>query len=512
MKLYRLACLILCAGLGYGAVVTYPAPAEYKPASDFRVWVNGQEVFVYESAVAPFAHFSFSGRVKVKVALRPGVALPDDLLYHAWGETIRPQPFQAPIRELDIRPKRLGLKAGIKGNEITFDLGAPANLSVEINRNLSRPLLVFAAPLETAPPAQGGPNVRYFGPGKIYDAGQLRLQDNETVYIAGGAVVRGSILAEGVSNAKVLGRGILDGGDAKKVPWSLIETRRAKNILVEGIVILNDQGWTIVPRHSEDIEFRNIKMIGWNNNSDGVNPVGSKRVRIRGSFLRNNDDCIAIKAMGEAADGDVDGVEVEDSVLWNAAAGNALEIGYELRAKSIRNIVLRNCDVIHAEGAAMSIHNADGATVSNVTSENIWVEDAPKRLIDIAIGLSIYSADCPRQYNRGNPQREPVPKEMRSPRGAWFRLPGDDLEERRKKRGRVETISFKNIHVLGASPSSVRQFIGYDDEHAVRDVTIQGLWIGDRQILSAEDGGFFLEFAKDIRFLPAESQTPPRAK
>jgi hypothetical protein len=224
-------------------------------------------------------------------------------------------------------------------------------------------------------------------------------------------------------------------------------------------------------------------------------------VRVSRSFLHNNDDCIAIKAMGEVAEGDVDGVEVADTVLWNAKAGNALEIGYELRAKSIRNIVLRNCDVIHAEGAAMSIHNGDAATVSNVISENIWVEDAPKRLIDIAIGLSIYSADCPRQYHRMNPQREPVPKEMRSPRGAWFRLPGDDLEARRRNRGKVENVVFRNIRVLTTSPGSVRQFIGYDDEHAVRGVTVEGLWIEGRQVLSAEEGGFYLEHAKEVRFV-----------
>jgi hypothetical protein len=136
--------------------------------------VNGKEAFVYESAVAPFVHFSFSGRVRLKVALKSGVAFPADLQYQAWGETIRPQPYQAPIRELDIRPKRLGLKPTVSGGEIIFELGAPANLSIEVNRNLSRPLLVFAAPLETAPPTQGGPNVRYFGPGKIYDAGHCR--------------------------------------------------------------------------------------------------------------------------------------------------------------------------------------------------------------------------------------------------------------------------------------------------------------------------------------------------
>ena len=270
--------MIAGAGVCSGAVVTYPAPAEIKRAADFQVWVNGKEVFVYESAVAPFVQFSFSGRANVKVVLKPGVTFPADFTYSAWGDTIRPEPFKPPIKDLDLRPMRLGLIPTIKGNEIAFELKAPANLSVEINRNLSRPLLVFASPLEMNPPKPDDKNVRYFAPGKVYDVGRLSLQNNETVYIAGGAVVRGAILADGVSNAKVLGRGILDGGDETKVPWSLVETRNARNIQVEGIVILNDRGWTVVPRHSEHIQFLNIKMIAWNNNSDGIDVVGSKRV------------------------------------------------------------------------------------------------------------------------------------------------------------------------------------------------------------------------------------------
>lgn len=513
-NLGRLAVLLgFLAGIGEcrGAVVTYPAPGGTKAAPDFRVSVNGREVFVYESPVAPYVHFSFSGRAKVTVTLRPDATFRDTLQYTAWGRTVRPEPFRPPIKELDIRPKRLGLKGAVKGHQIAFELQAPANLSIEINRNLSRPLLIFASALEKTPPKPDDSNVRYFGPGKVYDVGQLRLGNNETVYIAGGAIVRGSILAERVSNAKVLGRGILDGSEAKKAPWPLIEIRNSKNILIDGIVILNDVGWTVVPRHSEGLNFLNIKMIAWGNNSDGIDVVGSKRVRIVGSFLRNNDDCIAIKAMGESADTDVAGVEVTNTVLWNVAAGNALEIGYELRTRSIRDILFRNCDVIHVEGAALSIHNSDWATVSNVRYEDVWVEDAPRRLIDIAVGLSIYSADCPWKFNRGNPQRETVPESMRSPRGAWIRLAGDDEQERQKKRGRVEGLRCSNIRVLGGPPA-VCQFVGYDDNHLVRDVTVQGLWIGEKQILSAEEGGFHLEFAKDIRFLPGEGRKPARAR
>jgi hypothetical protein len=495
--------ILVGIGACSGAVVTYPAPDGIQPAPDFQVTLDGKGAFVYDSAVAPYVHFSFSGRAKVTVTLRPDVTFGEDFKYTAWGETFRPQPFRAPVRDLEIRPRSLGVKPVAAGNRITFEIDRPANLSVEINRNLSRPLLIFASPMEKDPPKPDDRGVRYFAPGKVYDTGRIQLQDDETVYIAGGAIVRGSIVAQGISNARVRGRGILDGGDRKKVPGPLVSVERSRNVQVEGIVILNEQGWTVIPRHSEDVGFHNIKMIAWDNNSDGIDVVGSKRVRITRSFLRNNDDCIAIKAMGEAADTDVAGVEVTDTVFWNAGAGNAMEIGYELRTKSIRDILVRNCDVIHAEGAALSVHNADWTTVSNVRYDDIRVEDAPKRLIDVAIGLSIYSIDCPWKYNRQNPQREPVPQAMRSPRGAWFRLPGDNPQERQRKRGRVAGIYLRNIRIHTTAPA-ICNLIGYDENHTVRDVTVEGLWFDDKPILSAEQAGCRLEFAKDVRFLPAK--------
>ncbi|PWG68082.1 hypothetical protein DF186_25840, partial [Enterococcus hirae] len=75
----------------------------------------------------------------------------------------------------------------------------------------------------------------YFGPG-IHRPGYIELTDDETVYIAAGAIVYGGIRAKNVSNIKVLGRGILDGNYEHR-RMVLIEDSR--NILFEGITIRN---------------------------------------------------------------------------------------------------------------------------------------------------------------------------------------------------------------------------------------------------------------------------------
>ena len=46
----------------------------------------------------------------------------------------------------------------------------------------------------------------------IHEPGEIRMKSGETVYIEGGAVVRGYIVAEDAAGIRIMGRGILDGG------------------------------------------------------------------------------------------------------------------------------------------------------------------------------------------------------------------------------------------------------------------------------------------------------------
>jgi hypothetical protein len=60
---------------------------------------------------------------------------------------------------------------------------------VKVNGSLDRPLHLFANPLEKDAPKQDDPNVVYFGPG-VHDPGPIQIKNNQTLYLAGGAIVR----------------------------------------------------------------------------------------------------------------------------------------------------------------------------------------------------------------------------------------------------------------------------------------------------------------------------------
>lgn len=181
--------------------------------------------------------------------------------------------------------------------------------------------------------------------------------------------------------------------------------------------------------------------------------------------------------------------------------GNALEIGFELCTSSIRDILWQNCDVIHVEdGAVFSIHNADWATVENVRFEDIWGEGAEDELIDLAIGLAIYSQDCPWEYFRLNPDRKTAPKSLRAHltgnnAGRWLRLPDEEMQKRAANRGRIRNVHFRNIHVAGDKlPYST--IIGYDDDHLVENVTVENLAFRGKVIQSPDEGKFRIDHAR----------------
>ena len=471
-----LACFPAEGSRGEGTLVTYPAPVGADRAVDFIVKVNGKEIFVYNSQVAAFACFSFDGKATVSVTPNRNVEM------------------------VDIRPKSHGIDWSVKGSNVSFQLDQPCNLSVEVNGNIERPLFIFANPLEKNPPKPDDENVHYFEAGKIHEAGEIKVGSNQTVYIAGGSIVRGRIRAEGAQNVRVIGRGVLDGSH-RDYKTQMVKLCGCSDVELNGIIVLNSFGWTLVPVKSDNVRIANVKVIGWRDNDDGVDIVGCRNLTIDGCFLRTKDDCIAVKASpgyfeeGESGLRNVQTIRVIDTVLWNAEWGNAMEIGFELQTGRISDILFKDCDIIHVErGGTFTIHNGDFATVEDIRFEDIRVEDSRDKLIEFRIGLSIYSADCPWEFARKNPKRK------RSPLGQWLEVGPDKEKEYAGRRGHIRNVRFKNICVTGtALPKSY--LIGYNDTQCVENVIVENLDFNSRRILSAKAGNFTIDKAKNVRFI-----------
>jgi len=493
--------LILVSNIA-AQVIPYDFPAEMPVSTAHSVTIAGVKVPALKTGRGSILSFGMSGPVEVIV--RHGTA----------------------PKEVVLRPLSAGIKAEIEGDTFRFLLPRPMNLSVEIDGDLADPLLVFANPELLDVPDRNDPKVKYFAAGKIHDAGEILLGDDETVYLEGGAVVRGDVRARNARNVSIRGAGILDAGHRNR-KINMLVLRECRDAVIENVILLDPLGWTIHLSGSENVRLSNTRVVGWRANSDGLDIEYSSKVTVDGCFWRTNDDCIAIKAIYPPGlegvpfeeminpetlgghhvariEGDVMGdITISNCVLWNDSGGQGFEIGFELRVDAIRGITFRDSDIIHVVGGgAFTIHNGDRARIEDLLIEDIRVENTD-RLVDFHVGLSIYSDDCPPDFRRSNPQRKTVPAQHRPKKAnnpyQWYVPAPEDLPLYENNRGLVRNVVFRNIKVATA-PRSGSILHGYSDTRGISGVIFENLEIEGRKITTAEQADLFMEHAKDIRF------------
>jgi len=447
-------------------------------------------VFTHTAEVADFAMFAIRGLVQVTVEC------------------------EQTVTSAIIRPLSRKIVPQWEAKTVRFTVDGPGPLSMEINGQIRPALLLFIDPPEELPPPLDAAKVRRFAGGQLHEAGEIRLADDQTLYLEPGAVVRGTVRAVGANRIRIRGRGIFD-ARPRTTKTQFLDFRNCSHVEIQDVLVLGSYGWTIVPWNCRDVRLANVKVFSWRDNDDGLDICSSRNVTVDRCFFRTKDDCIAIKAprkeyfsaaksAGNASssakpdsDFDVANVIVQRSVFWNAEWGNALEIGFELLTPHVRDIVWRDCDIIRVEaGAVFSIHNGDSAAVEDVRFENIRVEDARDKLVDFRVGLSIYSQDCPERYHRRNPNRKPTGAGQWVP---WEKLTAEEQAVARQSRGGIRNVRLADIQLLEKVPP--RSFI-MNSGGEVSGVTFQNLRQGDRVLSVPGDLGLSVDGATQVGFTP----------
>lgn len=307
----------------------------------------------------------------------------------------------------------------------------------------NHPLLIFANAPEQNAPKKGDANIIYFGPG-IHrpTGGVIQLKSNQTLYIAGGAIVHAAVVVNNAENVVIRGRGILCGSDwphHEGPAAHLIEIISSRNVSVEGIILRGSYGWTLVPEDSENVTITNVKICGGRVfNDDGIDLVNSRHVLIRDCFIRTDDDCIALKGLHDEW-GNVDDIRVEESVLWCDRARITL-MGHESRAKYMQNIVYRDIDIIHFSMAPFLLQPGEEMTLQSVLFENIRLNGTGQE--DFAV---------------------------LNPTINQYML--------RKVPGHIKNIQFKNV-ALSGTPGGYRVIVeGYDDSHKAEGIKFENVSI-----------------------------------
>ena len=252
------------------------------------------------------------------------------------------------VREVAIRPLNNNIACRQVQNAVFFTLDKPQNLSVEFNGDRLHNLHLFANPMEEEVYSEEAKGVMFFGPGihrpKDLPNNQIRIPSNTTVYLAPGAVLKAKLLVDNAENVRIIGRGILDH------PVRGIEITDAKNVLIDGITVVNPEHYTVFGGGSSEIVIRNLKTFSCKSWSDGIDMMCCRKVLVDNVFLRTGDDCIALYNHRWNWWGGSSDITVRNSVLW-ADVAHPINVGGHgdpdsLTGEVIENLTFHNIDIL----------------------------------------------------------------------------------------------------------------------------------------------------------------------
>ena len=125
---------------------------------------------------------------------------------------------------------------------------------------------------------------------------------------------------------------------------SFIQPYRCRNVLVEGVRVVNSPMWEIHPVLCTNVTVRGVTVESHGPNNDGCNPESCADVLIEDCYFDTGDDCIAIKS-GRNADGrrigvPSDGIIIRGCQMKDGHGG--VVIGSELSG-GVRNVFAERC-------------------------------------------------------------------------------------------------------------------------------------------------------------------------
>ena len=291
----------------------------------------------------------------------------------------------------------------VKGSLLIIKAKGPFKAVIEPKGRI-KPLLLFADKPEGKPSKDE--SVMYFAPG-VHNVGVLNLTDNQVVYIEEGATVNGAICATG-KNILICGRGVLSGATYPRLQGpseSLLLADKCTDLVIRDVTFMAPWWWTVYLVNCDGVELDNIKILNSNMvNDDGIDIANSRNVVVRNSFIRAQDDIVAVKGM-DPNGLPCENILIEDCLLWNDWA-NVFRVGYECDAPYMKNIVARNCVIAHYAfrykeperfwaNTIFFLQPSNNMLISDLLFENITIhaDGTPMVLLkassDICVGPSI---------------------------------------------------------------------------------------------------------------------------
>lgn len=472
----------------YASLVLYEGPKPVAASSSVSMKVDGNDLFVYDTAVnnthswksnylpllskAPVTSFDFDGG-SVKM----------EILVHDETE----------LGSVSVHPLMEGIVPEVEGSRIRFEIEKPGIYTVEYNDSPSTAMYIFANAIDYDAPAESSDNVRYIGPG-AWSIESLSLTDGMELYVSGGAVIQGTVNAVNASNIKISGHGFFDGSNNES--WMLngyaayvpINLSKCRNVDISGVAVLDSNAWCVNLYSCSDVNISGIKIISARPNGDGITVQSCQNVMVKDSFIRTWDDSLVVKNYAPESGSDSVHITFDNCQVWTDLA-QSMEIGYETNKGKkinpvIQNITFQNITVLHNfHKPVMSIHNADNCMISGIRYSNIIIEDASMGKGDAGDNAQLI--------------------DIHNLRSSWTTV---------QNRGSIRDVVFEGIYVLDGDDTI--DFIegnfcpiriqGFDEASLCSDITVNNLYLLGEPVTDVNVGDnpstSIGKFTENIRF------------
>lgn len=362
-------------GTNTSSVVTYPIPSgmatrgtfltqvrplhatsDWKNVSAYEINLTEQNITTGSSKQlkSSVATFDFQGSIEIAIKYTSG-----------------------PIQNARIRPDSYNIVPHVAGDTLRFRLDRPRNLVVQVNGDVFDCLHLFTNGLETDAPTKNSTNVLYYGPGLHTVPGNaMNISSGQTLYLAGGAVLKANVNFYNVSSASIRGHGALAN------PGGGIRIEGSSDILVEDILLLNPSD-AVVPAVSDRVTVQGIRSLSSRQWGDGFDVFCSTNVLVENVFMRNSDDCIAIYNHRNNYYGDNSNITVRDSSLWADVAHpiNVGTHGNTENPETSEHITFKNIDILDQREyqvdyqGTIAFNAGDSNLLTDILVEDVRVED-----------------------------------------------------------------------------------------------------------------------------------------
>jgi polygalacturonase len=176
-------------------------------------------------------------------------------------------------------------------------------------------------------------------------------------------------------------------GDGYFLRPNFIQPYRSRNVLIDGVTIVNSPMWEIHPVLCRSVTVRNVTIRSHGPNNDGCDPESCRDVLIDGCTFDTGDDCIALKS-GRNEDGRRLDTPIENVVIRNCTMKDGhggVVIGSEISGGA-RNIFAEKCRMDSPQldrALRIKTNSVRGGTVEGVYMRDVTIGQVAEAVVTI---------------------------------------------------------------------------------------------------------------------------------